>query len=179
MRAVIRCDVQGRGVEVLRRQYQSNDPAYQAAIVELFEGVGLKPISKLPSIGPEDSLVSGVFDHVPSDTKDEELKRIVLTGYTSERQANFVVRAIHHDRLRVRTHADTFLRLSKSCAGLHGKLPSAAERLWRYSRGLTSMKLDPLIHVLEPRQEVPTIMGKAIRRTLFNVAERERYANAA
>jgi hypothetical protein len=119
--------------------------------------------------------VTDIFEDVPKDLRLQEMQHMIMLGYSSEGQGNFVVCAINPSELHIRFRQDLFERLRGSSEGICQKIQSHRrrrafiKRVWRALRRIhqsgdsSYLKLKPDIDVLEPHRDNATIVGHIVQ----------------
>lgn len=179
MRALIRAEIKGFCNKLPSRNDRTK---YDHVLVELFKNIGYDAREWAGHLPTQDELeesadVNRLFESVPETIKNEELKHLVLLGYTSEGQAKFVVCSINQNILHIRVRDDLFDKLKRACkeicmgAWRHAAVSSFLMRRHRKEPNWDLfLSIRGPIEVMEPNHSHPTILGHLTRkpmRTLF------------
>jgi hypothetical protein len=170
MRLLLKINIKnGKGKNKLSEFQDKHDSIdisdlYKQQVINIFKDLGFHIYTKENYNNPEEFniLVNRVYEHVPDDVKDEELGKAMLVSFTSDGQIHFVVTAIHSDRLHLRAHSDTFLRIQRACKEINGRFPGTFRSIWYSILGRPFFKIVDSIQVMEHKQTIYTITGKVI-----------------
>lgn len=178
MRALIRAEIRGCPDSFPDR---GDRREYDAAVIQLVKDIGYDArhlhicLDHLPTQQEMEASedVAKLFEGVPDPVKTQELKHLVMLGYTSEGQAKFVVCSINQNVLHIRVRDDLFDKLKRACkeicmcAWRHALKRS---RLFRLIRRKTNWHLYLFIRgpieVMEPNHSHATILGHLVRKPL-------------
>jgi len=171
MRALIRVELAGLSPDFPQR----SEEEYDKNVKNLFAQMGFdaRPMEPGPDGCSEE--IEYLFEGVPKRIKDEEMKHIVMLGYTSEGQAKFCVCSINRETLHVRIRDDLFDKLKRACSELCARVwqlnSSLPRKGWFKRRALSvSAKVRSSIEVMEPGHGHATILGHIVQhpvRVLF------------
>lgn len=167
MRAVI---MPGTGTAFPDRLEDKDE--YDRAVINIFKSMGYDPRSfydaegkNLPIKLVETRDVELLFEGVPKDIANEEIKHLVMVGYTSEGQAHFVVCSINRHDLHLRIRDDLFEKLRRACAEI-------CDRSWRaHAKNPNDPHLDinNTIEIIEHGHSHATIRGDIVQKPLKTV----------
>lgn len=116
-----------------------------------------------------------IFKDAPEDIQDEEKKRLIMLGYTSKGQSNFLVVAVNPEEIHIRIRQGLFNRLRACATEICDKSKKHRDRinqffgfiqLWRKEAYLVP---DSKIEVMESKRDEPTISGQIIDSALKEV----------
>lgn len=175
MRALIRVKITARHNALPPREHRE---AYDKAIIALFRDIGYDPrtVEGSGAIPTQDELanskeVKHLFENLlDTDEKivGEEMKHLVMLGYTSAGQAMFVVCSINQDVLHIRVRDDLFEKLRQACSELCGEAWTHEHKYWVSGLLLqkspaAALRLNDTIEVMEPHHKTATIRGHLVR----------------
>ncbi len=172
MRALIRVRVVDDGGTLPPRETRED---YDAAIIQLFREIGFSPrLLRLGNEIPDQAAledseeVKELFENLQGTIYEEEKRHVVMLGYTSAGQAEFVVCSINPNVLHIRVRDDLFEKLRLACREIcaetwnHGDA-ARRDHLFFWRRPRPYLVLQETIEVMEPGNKTVTILGHIIR----------------
>jgi hypothetical protein len=178
MRALIRVEIVDPKCGLPPR---ANRAEYDPAIISLFGVIGydarhLANACSLPTQGEleQSKDVEYLFEGVPDRVKDEEMKHLIMLGYTSEGQAKFILCSINQTILHIRVRDDLFDKLRRACKEICRSVWDHSARQIKRSFLLRKssdkhFRIKGPIEVMEPGHGHPTIIGQLVRHPLASL----------
>lgn len=116
-----------------------------------------------------------IFKDAPEDIQDEEKRRLIMLGYTSKGQSNFLVVAVNPQEIHIRIRQGLFNRLRACATEICEKSKEYRNQSgWLFGIGHIFKKTayfvpDSKIEVMESKRDEPTISGQIIDSALKEV----------
>jgi hypothetical protein len=158
-----------------------NRVEFDKAVADLFQDMEFGPEITGQEAIINDSIAQKIIQDIPEDIKEQETKHLILLGYSGLGQAHFIVSGVNPTEIHIRIKGGLFGRIERSCRDITDKslkLKKSRQKsppffLSKNSEG-TYLTLSPVIDVLEPTRDTPTITGEVIEAPMSEVIRKSR-----
>lgn len=191
MRALIRADLQPTNYF---SSLWNKREKYNSQVTQLFLEMGFAPVKVGQKALLEDPFVQEIIEDMPPDIKEQETQHIIMLGYVGEGQSHFIVTGVNPSVIHIRIKGRLFGRLRRACVEIIKKSRQLRDkRQIRFLGGrlvfskyktthegnndsvLPYLEIKPIIEVMEPMRDHPTILGEIIESAFVEVLRRNRY----